>query len=810
MTTTDGGKDSVPGTTIDPAQFPALKDLHRPGSRKKVPYIGQLEAADCGAACLCMALRYHGKSVRLDEVRAAAGTTANGTDALGLLRAAAKFGLAGRGLRLEVDHLGQLDPGAILHWEFNHFVVFERVSSKGVHIVDPAMGRRTVPFERVKTSFTGVAIELRPGDRFEKGGDAKSLVGTYFRKVMGETSGLPRIIVASVLLQVFGLAGPALTGLIIDRVIPRGDLDLLAIVLIGMAGIQVFQLITSMMRAHLLLDLRTRVGLRMTLGFLDHLTSLPYAFFQRRSTGDLMMRVNSNEDIREIFTSTTMSAILDGFMVVIYLVLLFVASAKMALLAMGLALLEIVVYWLARRRVRELVAQSLETSARSSSFLLQMLAGIETLKLAGAEGRSVQRWSNLLVDNTNVSLARGRLQVKTDAIVGTVGMISPLAIMSLGATLVVNGDLTLGTMMAVNGLASSFITPVGSLVGALIHIAEIKGYIERIDDVLSQKREDKGDELSPGRLSGRIELRDVDFRYDEELPLVVQKTSIVIEPGQTVALVGTSGSGKSTLAKLLLGLYRPTSGAILYDGKNLAQLDLRVVRRQLGIVPQSPYFFDQSIRENIALVNPETPLERVVTAARMACMHDHIAGMRMSYEARLADRGESMSGGQRQRIALARALVHNPAILLLDEATSSLDAETEKKVMENLRSVRATKIIIAHRLSTIADADVILCLDKGQIMERGSHAELIARQGFYYRLVSAQLTYGPDGSAQLSEHVDPNAKVVHEPREGRAASSSSSALPVAGAHRSASPLVAAGGASVAAGERRLFRPAPRR
>jgi ATP-binding cassette subfamily B protein len=731
-------------------RFPAVTGLGR-GKRRRVPYVAQLEASDCGAASLCMALRLHGKVVRLDEVRAAAGTSAGGSDALGLLRAAARFGLAGRGLRVEPAELATLAAGTILHWEFNHFVVLERVAKDGVVIVDPASGRRTVPMDRVSTSFTGIALELAPTERFEPGGDGTSVVVTYLRRLLREVGGLPRLLVTSLLLQIFALALPILTGMIVDRVVPRGDLGLLAAVGAGLAILVAFQLITSMTRAHLLLELRTRLDLRMTLGFVDHLTALPYAFFQKRTTGDLIMRVNSNGTIREILTSTTLSAILDGGLVSLYLVLLFLVDTTIALLVVGLGALQVGVFLASRRKVKELVAQNLEAQARSQSFLLQLLSGIETLKIAGAEGRAVQRWSNHLVDDLNVALARGRLGALTDSIMGALRMASPLAIVSVGAIQVVAGELSLGTMLSLNALAASFLGPLSSLVASALQIQQLGGYVERIDDVLSVAREDSA-APPPGTLSGRIELDEVEFRYASGGPLVVKSTSLTIEPGQTVALVGPSGSGKSTLAALLLGLYPPTGGRIRYDGRDLAQLDMREVRRQLGIVPQSPYFFDQSIRDNIALVDPDAPLEQVAAAARAACILDDITAMPMGFDARLADRGESLSGGQRQRIALARALVHRPAVLLLDEATSALDTETERRVMTNLRALRTTKIVIAHRLSTVVDADVILVLDGGRIVERGTHAELLAGNGVYRRLIGAQLA------------TTPNAEPTHAPR----------------------------------------------
>jgi len=747
MTTDAEAPREIETPAVDAERFPALAELGRSKRRRKVPYIAQMEAADCGAACLCMALRYHGKTVRLDEARAAAGTSGDGTGAAGLLRGASRFGMNARGLRVEPEHLAELEPGTILHWEFNHFVVLQGVTPKGVEIVDPAMGKRTIPHERIGSLLTGVAIEIRPGDDFVAGGEARSLVGRYLRSILRDVGGLPRIVITSLLLQILALSLPILTGMIVDRVVPRADLGLLGVVAVGMGALVLFQLLATLTRAHLLLELRTRLDLKMTLGFVDHLTALPYAFFQRRSTGDLMMRVNSNATIREILTSTTLSAIIDGSLVSLYLVLLFLASTTMALLVLGLGVAQMIVFIAARHRVQALVAQNLEVQARSQSQLLQVLAGIETLKIAGAEARSVQRWSNLLVDDLNVSLARGRLQAITDAVMGGLRMASPLAIVSVGAIQVVHGELSLGVMLSLNALAGSFLTPLASLVSSALQVQQLKGYIERLDDVLSVEREDRKARAMSGRLSGRVEVEDVEFAYATGAPPVLRQTSLVIEPGQMVALVGPSGSGKSTLAALLLGLYRPSAGRIRYDGRDLAELDPSSVRRQLGIVPQSPYFFDQSIRDNIALVDPDAPLDRVIGAARAAAIHDDIAALPMGYDSRLADRGASLSGGQRQRIAIARALVHRPAILLLDEATSALDVSTERRVIENLRAVRATKIVIAHRLSTIVDADLIVVVDGGRIVEQGRHAELLARRGAYHRLIAGQVASDPNAVA---------------------------------------------------------------
>ncbi|HUH04790.1 MAG TPA: peptidase domain-containing ABC transporter [Kofleriaceae bacterium] len=723
-------------------KFPALERLQHT-RRKQVPFVQQLEAADCGAACLTMVLRFWGHDASLDQVREVVGTSTGGTDALSLLRGAEWFGFRGRGLKLDMPDLRYLQPGSILHWEFDHFVVFESVSRHGVQIIDPAFGRRLVPTEKFSGAFTGVALVLEPTEAFEPTGPGRSRVFGYLRGLLSERRLISRVVVTSIMLRLFALALPVLTALVVDRVVPRSDSHLLLVVGVGLAGVLVFQLLSELIRAHLLLQLRTNLDTRMTLGFLDHLVSLPYEFFQKRSSGDLLMRVNSNTVIREQLTASTLSALLDGGLVVLYLGFVFVISPPMGALVAGLGVLQVIVFLLARRRYRELMSQDLEAQARAQSYLVQVLAGIETLKVYGGEQRAIQHWSNLFVDELNVALKRGRLAAFIESLKSTLLTGSPLVVLTYGAVLVMNGQLTLGTMLAVNALAVGFLMPLGSLVDSALRLQILGSYIERIDDVLSAEVEQDAGSVAPApKLSGRVEIRNVSFRYSMQAPLVVRDASLVIEPGMQIAVVGKSGSGKSTLASLLLGLYRPTEGTILFDGHNLADLDMRSVRRQLGVVMQHPFIFSGSIRDNIALADPSAPRERLVAAARAACIDDDIATMAMGYETLVADGGSTLSGGQRQRLALARALVSRPSILLLDEATSALDARTERQVQQQLDSLRCTRIVIAHRLSTVVGADLIVVMDQGRIAEVGRHAELVAAGGVYADLIASQAELG--------------------------------------------------------------------
>jgi ABC-type bacteriocin/lantibiotic exporter with double-glycine peptidase domain len=736
-----GEPDTDPQATSAAELFPVLEKLERFRRGRKVPFVQQLEITDCGAACLAMVLGHLGRDVNLDEVREAAGGSArDGVDAAAIVRAAEWYGLRCRGLALDVEHLHYLPPGSILHWEFNHFVVFERVTKKGVEIVDPGMGPRVVPHAKFNGSFTGVALVFETSDEFEPKRRGRGRFGWYLTQLAGQRHVLSRVVVTSVLLRVFALAFPLVTAVVVDRVVPRNDRNLLLVVSIGLGGLLVFQMITTLVRSHLLLQLRTNLDTRLTLGFVDYLSRLPYDFFQRRSAGDLMMRVNNNATVRELLTSNTLSALLDGVLVIGYAALILVIAPMMGAIVIGMGILQITVFYIARRGYRELLTRSLEAQARSQSYLVELLHGMETLKAAAAESRAVERWSNLYVDELNVSLDRGRLSARVDAVSSLLSGGSPLAILLIGALQVVSGAISLGEMLAINSLAMGLLTPLSAMVNSALQLQLIGGYMDRIEDVLRTAPEQSGKDVARApKLSGRVSLQNVSFRYGDNLPFVVRDVSVDLRAGMTVAIVGRSGCGKSTLARLVAGLYRPTEGRVMYDGHDLQNLELKSLRRQIGVVFQSPSLFAGSIRAAIALSDPTASLDRIVEAARLAVVDEDIRTMPMGYDTVLADGGASLSGGQRQRVALARSLVHKPALLILDEATSALDSETERRVIRNLEDLRCTRIVLAHRLSTIVNADLILVMDAGEVVESGTHHELLSRGQHYARLVAAQL-----------------------------------------------------------------------
>lgn len=707
---------------------------------RRVPYVQQLELSDCGAACLAMVLAHHGANVGLDEVREVTGTGRDGVDALGIVEAARHFGLDGRGVRADLDALAHLPAASILHWQFDHFVVFERLRRGAVDIVDPAAGRVRVPMATFGRAFTGAAIvfDATPDltTRPATGGGMRR----HLRPVLRQSRLLRRILLVSVLLRVLALALPLLTATVVNEVAPSTDGDLLAMVSMAMVALVAYHFAAAFLRARLLLQLRTGLDVGMTVGFVRHLVDLPYAYFLKRSAGDLMARLRSNAAVREILTTGAISTMLDGSFALLYLVVLLALSPVLGAAALGLAVLQTTVLILARRRNQRLMAQSLQAEARSQSYVYQVLAGIEVLKAAGAEGRAVDHWSNLFVDEVNVATARGRLDALVDAAMSALRLGAPLALLVVGAYQVLAGDLRLGTMLGLVALGAGFLEPVDGLVTTGLQVQQLGSYLARINDVLDTPEEQAGRATrAAAKLTGRVRAEDVSFRYSPLAPPAVDGVTLDIAPGETVAIVGRSGSGKSTLAHLLLGLYEPDGGRVLYDGEDLRELTTRSVRSQIGIVTQDAYVFGGSIRENIALTDPRLPFEATERAARLACIHDDVAAMAMAYDTVLVDGGASLSGGQRQRIALARALVGNPSIVLLDEATSALDGITEREVYDNLATLGCATIVIAHRLSTIASADTIIVMDAGRIVERGSHDALLAAGGSYHDLVARQV-----------------------------------------------------------------------
>jgi ATP-binding cassette, subfamily B, bacterial len=697
-----------------------------------------------------MVFAYHGKQVPLDELREMTSTNRDGVDAFALTQAARQHGLTARGVASDVDALTHLPAGSILHWNFTHFVVFEQVGRKGVYIVDPALGRRRVSMATFRHAYTGVAIVFQPGDDFQRSALKTKGTWRYLRPLLGQSRTLTRSLVVSALIRLVALALPLVTALIVDEIVPHNDRHLLIVIGAAMGALIAYHFLASLLRAHVLLQLRTHLDVRLTTNFVEHLVGLPYAFFLRRSAGDLMMRLQSNTTVREILTTSALSALLDGSLASIYLVLLVALSPPLGALVTGLGLLQVTVLLLSWRRNQHLMSESLEVEAKAQSYSYQLLAGIETLKAAGAEQRAAEHWEGLFIDQINVALMRGRLNATVSSVMGTLRMGSPLAVLVYGGIQVLQGNISLGTMLAAAALATGFLEPLATLITTGLQVQLTRSYMERINDVLDTPREQEGDKVRPaGRLTGRVQADSVSFAYGPLAPTVVIDVSLEVKPGQWLGIAGRSGSGKSTLAHLLLGFYIPTSGRINFDGMDLAKLEVYSLRRQLGVVTQRPYLFGSTIRENIALTNPAVPFEAIVEAAKLACIHDDIMSMPMGYDTLLLDAGASLSGGQQQRIALARAFVHRPAILLLDEATSDLDSLTERMVLNNLNSLGCTTIVIAHRLSTIRNADHILVMEAGRIVEQGTHNELISTSGAYRQLVDAQAGLDVAGSEPL-------------------------------------------------------------
>ena len=733
-----------------PPQFTTRRDA-------KVPIVLQLSAVECGAACLAMVLKYFGRDIGLGECREVCKVGRDGANAHTIAKAARRFGLRPHSYSIQqLKDLGQLKLPAIAHWNFNHFVVIEQWTPTQVGIVDPAIGRRNVTLEELNSAFTGVALTFEPTESFAINLAAKtdakqrsnlSTLGLMARQFFNSTESrwvLGAVVLTSVLIQLSTFGITWLTQLIVDGALVKRNTNPMIVAGAGAVALLCGIGLVRWLRGWQMARLQAQMDSRVMHGFMAHLLSLPFRFFQERTNGDLLNRLSSNVNIRQAITSQTLSTLLDGSLALGSLIMLTVLAPGIAALAAGIAALQLIITSLSVPRLRELSQQSLMARTDTNSYEVEMLNGLVTLKSSGADQEAFQHWSGLFTKSLNTDYSRRKFSAFTEAVAGSLNTLVPILLLWVGAWLVLSGQFSFGKMLAMNTLAGAFISPINSLVGNIQELQMVGIYLDRVRDVLETESEPTGTIIP--NLRGPIELVNVSFRYDATSQRVLDNVSLVIQPGQKVALVGRTGSGKSTLGRLLLGLHRPTDGDILFDGISLDKIDLHALRGSVGVVTQEPSIFSGSIRSNIAFNDPFIPLKTVVDAACLAEINEDIERMPMGYDTWLSENGNTLSGGQRQRVSIARALAHGPDVLLFDEATSHLDAVSERKIENNLSQIPCTRIVIAHRLSTVRDANLILVLDQGQVVERGTHDELMRASGKYAELVLSQSTSVGDSS----------------------------------------------------------------
>lgn len=710
--------------------------------RGRVPVVLQMTIIECGAACLAMLAGYHGRKTRLSECRDLLGTGRDGISAYEILEAGQALGLEMEGYEIAAEDVADLPLPVIAHWEKNHFVIIERVTTRLVHLVDPAIGRIYLDHQEFAHHFSQVVLTATPGPDFvprEQSGESNWR--TYLSGML-QTPGAKKLLVqvaaASITLQLLGLILPLITKWLMDDILTARLTSFLSLVGVGLLLLLAVQFIISYARECWLIFLQARFDSHIMFGFFRHVLTLPADFFLKRTSGDMLQRLGSNMTIREAFTNNTLATILDGTLVLTYLLILLVWSPLYAGLAVLLGGVQVALLWFTAPQMRFLTERVLVNESQSHSYLLEALTGILSVKSTGAEDRVYHHWHHLFDDHLKGLIQQSQLGARISTLLQTLQLFAPLLLLWLGVILVLQERLTIGTMLALNALALAFLNPLSSLVQNGQQLQFVGAHLERVMDVMETPSE-QADKLATPLLRGRVAVQNVSFHYDPHSPLVLENISFEAKPGEKIAIVGATGSGKSTLALLLLGLYTPTEGTIYYDETPLAALNWQALRQQWGVVLQQATLFHGSIRDNITLNDHHITEEQVIAAARLAAIHDEIEQMPMGYETLVAEAGGGLSGGQRQRVLLARALVRQPCLLLLDEATSHLDGATEHQVVTNLRDLDCTQIVIAHRLSTVRDADLILVLQEGQIVERGRHETLLVQGGVYAALVGEQL-----------------------------------------------------------------------
>ncbi|WP_078849540.1 NHLP family bacteriocin export ABC transporter peptidase/permease/ATPase subunit [Streptomyces sp. NRRL F-5126] len=712
----------------------------------RTPTVLQMEAVECGAACLAMVLAHHGRHVPLEELRIACGVSRDGSRASNLLKAARGYGLTAKGMQMETAALAGVQGPAILFWEFNHYVVYEgtgrRFGARGVHINDPGRGRRFVPAEEFDTSFTGVVLVFERSGAFAAGGRRPGVLRALPSRMRGTAGTLFAALLAGLLLVAVGAAVPALSRTYIDLFLVGGRTSLLGPLFAAMAAmIALTAVLTGLQQANLL---RGRI-ISSTLSsarFMRHLMRLPVTFFAQRSPADLVQRLQSNDSVAETLARDLSAAGVDGLVVVLYAFLLWTYDPQLTVIGVLVALLNVVAMRVVIR-LRATHTQKLRAdSARLTTTSYTGLQLIETLKATGGEDGYFRRWAG---QHATTLEEQQRLGVPSAALAVVAPLLATLnsaLILWIGGLRAVDGHISIGLLVAFQALVTRFTAPVTRLNGVAGRIQDFAADVTRLKDVESfpadalYTRDEPGGPSATRRLAGHVALEGVTFGYSPLDAPLLDGFSLTVGPGRQVALVGGSGSGKSTVSRLISGLHRPWQGTVSIDGRRIEDIPRGALAASVSFVDQDVFLFEGTVRDNVALWDPSIPDEAVVAALRDAALYDDVIARRPDgIHTRVEQDGRNFSGGQRQRLEIARALVRGPSVLVLDEVTSALDAETERVIMDNLRRRGCACVVIAHRLSTVRDSDEIVVLDHGTVVERGRHEELLAAAGTYAGLV---------------------------------------------------------------------------
>ena len=700
---------------------------------KKVPVVMQMETVECGAAALSMLLAYHGKWLSIEQLRTDCGVSRDGSNARNIVLAARHHGMDAHGWQADIDHLPSLAP-AIIHWNHNHFVVFKGFHRGMAFINDPAMGSMAVSMKDFQRSYTGVAITSVPGDDFKPQGHQTSILHYVRENIRGAKDAFIFTLLMGILMSFAGMVYPLFSQVFLDSIITGKNDEWTVPFFVGIACLVVFNFLLALLDNVYGRRFAGSMSLKGNTRFLWHALNLSIEFFTQRYVGDIVQRQSLNEHI-----TTTLIRILAPYAVNVALLVVYIvvmAQYSVLLTIVGISVVALNIYSVAaERELRTNLARALEQSeGKFYGITMSCVDNIESIKAAGAERGFFEFWAGTFARRNNQEVAFQKRPFWPFVF----GHFANSFILILGAALILNGQFSIGMLMAFQGFMAEFMKPAMGLMQGSTTVLEMRSQMERIDDVMAYPAEQTGKGESPAhnaKLGGMIEMKNVTFGYSLSAAPLIRDFSMTLHPGKSVAIVGASGCGKSTIAKLLTGLYQPWSGEILFDGRDSHDISREEFVNSVACIDQNVVLFDDTIAENIKMWDHSIEDFTMTMACIDAGIRDDIISRPRGFNTRLVKGGGNFSGGQRQRFEIATALAREPVILILDEATSALDTVMESEVMQSIRQCGASTIVIAHRLSTIRDCDEIIVMDKGRIVQRGSHDELMAQGGRYEELI---------------------------------------------------------------------------